>query len=171
MGGKNSKRARERSAAFKAWRASVEKDAAEREAQFEASFPSHRASYDAGFDAGYKSRDMQFAIQEVAIAKLTAKAFGYVNRMAKEPPWQPHSEPRRGREWRKIRHRTPYILDASSPNGWRRVKGQAKREDYVAKMPPKVCEACGHLFVTGRRDAKTCSPRCRVALHRKLKHG
>jgi hypothetical protein len=167
MGGKNSERARARSAAYKAWEAQRQKEDAEHEAQFEASFPSHRASYNAGFDAGYNSRNAQFAWQEIAIAKLTANAFGYVNRMATEPPWEPHTEPRRGRAWRKIRHRTPYIIDADSPNGWRRVKGQIKREDYVAKLPPKVCEACGHLFVTGRRDAKTCSARCRIALHRK----
>jgi hypothetical protein len=160
-----SKRSEERSAAYHAWQAAV----AAKAAAEAAAFPYDRVSYDAGYHAGHKSRDADFARQEIQIAQLTAKAFGYVNRMATEPPWQPHSEPRRGREWRKIRHRTPYILDAGSPNGWRRVKGQIKREDYVRKLPPKVCEACGHLFVTGRGDAKTCSPACRVNLHRKHK--
>jgi hypothetical protein len=69
------------------------------------------------------------------------------------------------REAYKPRHRRPFVL---GPDGaWKRAKGRLRVEDWAMRLPPKVCEACGHLFVTGRRDARTCSSRCRMALHRR----
>ena len=68
------------------------------------------------------------------------------------------------REAYKPRHRKPFVLNADGT--WTRVKGRLRIEDWATRLPPKVCKACGHLFVTGRRDAKTCSAACRVALHR-----
>jgi hypothetical protein len=38
---------------------------------------------------------------------------------------------------------------------------------YEDKFPSKKCAACRRLFLARRSDAKTCSPKCRVALHRK----
>jgi hypothetical protein len=46
-----------------------------------------------------------------------------------------------------------------------------KRRDYRAKRlamrPPLVCRICGTQIRSKRKDAKTCSPRCRVQMHRK----
>lgn len=39
---------------------------------------------------------------------------------------------------------------------------------YQTKMPPIICASCGGRFVA-RRGAVTCSPKCRVAYHRKRK--
>jgi hypothetical protein len=64
----------------------------------------------------------------------------------------------------KPQHRYPFVL---GPDGWKRAKGRLRVEDWAMRLPPKVCELCGHLFVTGRQDARTCSPRCRTALHRR----
>ena len=67
----------------------------------------------------------------------------------------------------KPTYRYPFVL---APDGaWKRAKGRLRIEDWAMRLPPKVCAACGHLFVTGRRDARTCSPRCRTALHRRHK--
>jgi hypothetical protein len=68
------------------------------------------------------------------------------------------------REAYKPRHRHPFAL---GPDGaWKRAKGRLKVEDWAKRLPPKVCVTCGRLFVSGRRDAKTCSSRCRTALCR-----
>jgi hypothetical protein len=134
-----------------------------------------RMAFHDGFTAGVLSGEVAhmkgdplaqaYARLEIRNEELLAKVYGYVNRMATEPPGQPKGEPRKGREWRKIRHRTPYVLN---PDGsWRRVKGQVTRTDFVAKIPPKVCEVCNTLFVARRIDARTCSPACRTALYRK----
>lgn len=112
---------------------------------------------------------LNYADLENRVEVLTAKLNGYVNRMATEPPGNPKGRQRRGREWRKIRHRTPYQLN---PDGtFRRVKGQWVRSDWVQKFPLKVCENCGSQFAAGRSDAKTCSNRCRQALKRQRKAG
>jgi hypothetical protein len=42
------------------------------------------------------------------------------------------------------------------------------RKDWAALFPKRRCAHCNRLFV-GRRDAKTCSTRCRTAMHRKRK--
>jgi hypothetical protein len=68
----------------------------------------------------------------------------------------------------KPRHRHPFALDQSG--AWKRAKGRLKVEDWATRLPPKVCAVCKQLFVSGRRDAKTCSPRCRTAFCR-AKHG
>jgi hypothetical protein len=41
------------------------------------------------------------------------------------------------------------------------------RKDWAALFPKRRCAHCNRLFVAARRDAKTCSTRCRTALHRK----
>jgi hypothetical protein len=41
--------------------------------------------------------------------------------------------------------------------------GRAER----ARFPLKMCAHCGGMFPPSRADAKTCSPTCRTALHRK----
>src|SRR5580704_8473161 len=77
-----------------------------------------------GEHAHMKGDALAFAYAQLEIQneKLKAKLYGYVNRMASEPPGNPKGEPRKGRVWRKIRHRVPYQLN---PDGtWRRVKGQ-----------------------------------------------
>lgn len=37
----------------------------------------------------------------------------------------------------------------------------------LAKFRERACVVCGISFLAGRSDATTCSPRCRVALHRR----
>jgi hypothetical protein len=37
---------------------------------------------------------------------------------------------------------------------------------YLERFPPRECAACGEPFPPSRSDAKTCSEKCRVALHR-----
>ncbi len=103
-------------------------------------------------------------------ARLIAKLRGYVLAGTAKGPGtlvRHGTASARGinREAYKPRHRLPFVLD---PNGaWKRAKGRLRVEDWAMRLPPKVCEHCGHLFVSGRRDAKTCSTRCRVGLHRK----
>jgi len=72
------------------------------------------------------------------------------------------------------RHK-PLGLQASAPQALCPERGRnmeacqgssADRALGYASSAMGVCEACGRLFVTGGRDAKTCSPRCRLALHR-----
>ena len=102
-------------------------------------------------------------------ARLIAKIRGYVLAgSAKGPGVLKHNGTvsARGltRETYKPRHRHPFVL---APDGsWKRAKGRLRVEDWATRLPPEVCEACRRLFVTGRRDAKTCSAKCRVALHR-----
>jgi hypothetical protein len=38
---------------------------------------------------------------------------------------------------------------------------------YKERFPAKKCAVCGRSFLAARSDAKTCSGRCRVALHRR----
>ena len=45
----------------------------------------------------------------------------------------------------------------------RRIRGMKSRE--------KVCQHCGADFKANRRDARYCSPRCRVATYRKRNRG
>jgi hypothetical protein len=154
-----SEKQRQRSEQSKRWKR--QREAEERAAR------TRTYSYDevmAAYEEGRLSLMMDYKILEDRVARLTAKLNGYVNRMATEPPDKLYGEPRKGREWRKIRHRTPYI---ENPDGsWRRVKGQVTRHHYVAKIPPKVCASCGTLFVAKRSDARTCSAACRQALYR-----
>jgi len=125
--------------------------------------------YGRGYRDGRNSMAYEYMELEDQVARLTALTRGYVQRMASEPPDMLHGEPRRGRRWGKIRHRVPYV---ENPDGtWKRAKGQLRLADYAQTVPPKVCENCRHLFVAKRADAKTCSPRCRLALHRKARRG
>jgi hypothetical protein len=103
-------------------------------------------------------------------ARLIAKLRGYVLAGSAKGPGvlvQNGTATARGtNRWvYKPRHRRPFVLDKDGT--WKRAKGRLRIEDWATRLPPKVCEACGCLFVSGRRDAKTCSPRCRTALHRK----
>jgi hypothetical protein len=71
------------------------------------------------------------------------------------------------REAYKPRHRHPFVV--AEDGSWKRIKGKGRQlqvEDWATKLPPKVCKGCGRLFVSGRRDAMTCSGACRVAFHR-----
>jgi hypothetical protein len=103
-------------------------------------------------------------------ARLIAKLRGYVLAGSVEGPGvlkHNGTVSARGlnRETYKPKDRYPFV---PGENGdWKRAKGRLRIEDWATRLPPKVCEACGHLFVTGRRDARTCSPRCRTALYRK----
>jgi hypothetical protein len=106
-------------------------------------------------------------------ARLIAKLRGYVLAGSAKGPGvlvRHGTATARGvnREAYKPRHRHPFVL--ASDGTWKRAKGRLRLEDWAMRLPPKVCEMCGHLFVAGRRDAKTCSPACRVNLHRKHKH-
>jgi hypothetical protein len=51
-----------------------------------------------------------------------------------------------------------------------RAAEAAKHREYrarkKARLPPQVCCVCGSKFRGKRRDAKTCSAKCRVRLHR-----
>ena len=91
-----------------------------------------RAAYDKGVAAG---RAENFWLEH-ELAIMTQRAFGYVNRTATIKPGDP--KPRQYSEWRKLRHRVPYVLNADGTS--RRVRGQIKREDYVRAIPPRVCE-------------------------------
>jgi hypothetical protein len=103
-------------------------------------------------------------------ARLIAKLRGYVLAGSAKGPGvlvRNGAATARGinREAYKPQYRYPFVL---GPDGnWKRGKGRLRVEDWAMRLPPKVCDACGCLFVTGRRDARTCSPRCRTALYRK----
>jgi endogenous inhibitor of DNA gyrase (YacG/DUF329 family) len=43
------------------------------------------------------------------------------------------------------------------------------REGRAAVHEQRTCEYCGKEFVSGRRDQRFCSARCRVANNRRLK--
>ncbi len=63
------------------------------------------------------------------------------------------------------KHHSPFCSDACA------AQAQAQRkqpQDYYTKATPtpKPCAHCGETFTPKRSDAKTCSPACRVALHR-----
>jgi hypothetical protein len=73
------------------------------------------------------------------------------------------------REAYKPRHRYPFVLDESGE--FKRAKGRLRIEDWAMRLPPKVCERCGRLFVAARRDARACSPRCRTALWERRQDG
>jgi predicted nucleic acid-binding Zn ribbon protein len=63
------------------------------------------------------------------------------------------------------RHRYPYVPNKDGT--WTKGrKSTLSRADYVNKIPPKLCPCCGKLFIARRADAKTCSSKCRTALHR-----
>jgi hypothetical protein len=158
---------------------------------------SYSAGYASGFSAGYGQgrlaalkelgRPDTQAIEQLADnrlaslidlenenARLIAKLRGYVLAGSAKGPGvlvRNGTAIARGlnREAYKPQHRYPFVL--GSNGAWKRAKGRLRIEDWATRLPPKVCEACGHLFVTGRRDAKTCSPRCRTALHRKALDG
>jgi hypothetical protein len=42
-----------------------------------------------------------------------------------------------------------------------------RKADYERAYPPARCESCKNWFLPKRSDAKTCSGKCRVALHRR----
>jgi hypothetical protein len=65
----------------------------------------------------------------------------------------------------KPRWRHPFMVGEDGFS-WKRVKGRLRVEDWATKLPPKACAVCQRLFISARRDAKTCSTACRVALHR-----
>ena len=54
---------------------------------------------------------------------------------------------------------------------YRRVKGVASTAAPVVRTRYLECVMCGILFEAKRRDSKTCSNRCAVALHRARKGG
>lgn len=47
--------------------------------------------------------------------------------------------------------------------------GGFRRPYYMTRFPARVCLHCRKHFLSARPDAKTCSPKCRVAFHRKRK--
>ena len=55
---------------------------------------------------------------------------------------------------------------------WFKAKNRAdggpnfRISDFQKAYPPARCEHCGDWFLTKRRDAKTCSGKCRMALSR-----
>jgi hypothetical protein len=107
-------------------------------------------------------------------ARLTARLRGYVLAgRAKGPNVLVRNGTASGRGLNrgsyKPQHRHPFTLDESGD--WKRAKGRLKLEDWAMRLPPKVCANCGRLFVRGRRDAKTCSPRCLTALWRAAPDG
>jgi hypothetical protein len=55
-------------------------------------------------------------------------------------------------------HRNPYTEG-----------GGPKDRVLKAVFETKICQNCRRAFLARRRDAKTCSPKCRTALHRKSK--
>jgi hypothetical protein len=44
-----------------------------------------------------------------------------------------------------------------------------RKADYERAYPPARCENCKNWFLPKRSDAKTCSGKCRTALHRRHK--
>jgi hypothetical protein len=165
-----SKRSEERSVAYHAWQAATEAKAAAEWAALD------RASYEAGYAQSVVTIEMlRCALMDLEHenARLIAKLRGYVLAGSAKGPGvlvRHGTATARGvnREAYKPRHRHPFVL---APDGtWKRAKGRLRLEDWAMRLPPKVCQMCGHLFVAGRRDAKTCSPACRVNLHRKHKH-
>jgi hypothetical protein len=50
-------------------------------------------------------------------------------------------------------------------------RGREEGQKNTVCWPGRVCENCGFKFDATRSDAKTCSTRCRVELHRAKKQG
>jgi hypothetical protein len=62
------------------------------------------------------------------------------------------------------------VAEAVEGGGWSNevalLSGEIERlQAQLAAIAPRHCVVCGEVFA-GRRDAVTCSPRCRVRLHR-----
>jgi hypothetical protein len=100
-------------------------------------------------------------------SRLTAKLRGYVLAGSAKGPgvfkpdrWQIHSARgvNGGIAFRPT-YRYPFVVGPD---------GECLRvEDWATRLPPRVCAVCSQLFVAGRADARTCSSRCRTALHRR----
>jgi hypothetical protein len=69
---------------------------------------------------------------------------------------------------RAIRHlNKEFLADwRKTKNRWDGGSGSIRKEDLEAVTKPICCASCGNWFPAARSDAKTCSQRCRVALHR-----
>lgn len=73
--------------------------------------------------------------------------------------------------WRKTRggYCSKLCFDAEGAE-YRQWDAARKRRAYAAQRTPpepRNCAHCGDSFEPKRSDAKTCSQRCRVAMHRK----
>jgi hypothetical protein len=64
-------------------------------------------------------------------------------------------------EWNK-RIQAEYDRAAAKQRDWY-ARRKARR---VAKLPPKICQACGAEFKGKRTDARFCSDKCRQKAHR-----
>jgi hypothetical protein len=79
-----------------------------------------------------------------------------------EPPppqvWQPPPRPQ---------VKSKYVTDHKNPyrEGGRGLKAKVLQAVFASK----ICPVCRRAFLSRRRDAKTCSAKCRTALHRKSK--
>jgi hypothetical protein len=60
--------------------------------------------------------------------------------------------------------KSKYVRDHRSPYT---EGGGLKQRVMKAVLETIICQNCRRAFLSRRRDAKTCSPRCRTAMHRK----
>lgn len=73
---------------------------------------------------------------------------------------------------RAIRERRKAFLEdwRASRRPWDGGSDQIRRADLEAVTRPVKCANCGNWFPAANSRTRTCSPRCRVALHRKRKY-
>lgn len=75
-------------------------------------------------------------------------------------------------ELEKSRFKVKALTPSTPPKDDRTSSGEGggfRRAWYQKRFPSRVCQCCRKHFLSSRADAKTCSPKCRVAYHRKLK--
>jgi hypothetical protein len=80
-----------------------------------------------------------------------------VVKLFEPPPAPPPSRPE-GKSKYVRDHRHPYTEG-----------GGLKQRVMKAVLETIICQNCRRAFLSRRRDAKTCSSKCRTALHRKSK--
>ncbi len=75
-------------------------------------------------------------------------------------------------ELKKERSKVKDLTPSIPPKDDRTSSGEGggfRRAWYQKRFPSRVCQNCRKHFLSARKDATTCSPKCRVALHRKRK--
>jgi hypothetical protein len=65
-----------------------------------------------------------------------------------------------------IKRKSKYARDYKNPYSMGRYK-TLKVKVLAAIFQSKICPICRRAFLSRRADAKTCSPKCRTALHRR----
>jgi hypothetical protein len=73
------------------------------------------------------------------------------------------------RQERRTRNAAHLEQWRQSKNCWDGGADVIRKADLEAVTRPVRCENCGNWYPAARSDSKTCTPKCRVALHRKRK--